>query len=142
MYSFLAGIVDFLHAAAMVLWVGGIPLLFWRRWPRLTTFYIYYSIIFIIISQVSDYWLGECFLTTVARALRRLGGTAEPDRTWFTVRLAEQVFRLRPSEAAVRVVTKVLILIVCVGTLVHMGRTRRIGRMSRRWAHGADGERS
>ncbi len=140
MYPFLADVVDVLHAAAMVLWVGGVPLLVWRRWPRLTTFYIHYSIIFIIISQTSDYWLGECFLTTLARYLRRLGGTAEPEPTWFTVRLAEQVFRLRPSEAAVRVATKVLIFIVCVGLLVHMVRGRRIGRAPGRYPRGARGE--
>jgi len=137
LYSFLADVVDVLHAGAMVAWVGGLPLLFWRRWPRLTTLYIYYSILFILVSQVSDFVLGECFLTTLARALRHLGGVTEPDRTWFTIRMAEQVFRLRPSEAAVRVVTKVLVLIVCVGTLIHMFRTHRTGPTLRRYPHGA-----
>lgn len=124
-YRVLAVGVDVLHAAAMVLWVGGIPLLFWRRWPRWTRAYVYYSIGFIVVSQVSDFWLGECFLTTLARYLYDLGGEAESTRTWFTVRLAERVFRLRPSEAAVRVATKALILIVCAGTLLDLYRARR-----------------
>ena len=31
----LASVVDAIHALVMVLWVLGLPLLFWHRWPRL-----------------------------------------------------------------------------------------------------------
>src|SRR6185369_14576291 len=64
MLPVLASMVDFVHALFMAVWVLGLPLLFWRRFPRATWWYAVYAVTFIVLSQGSRIWLGECFLTT------------------------------------------------------------------------------
>lgn len=122
----LGATVDALHALLMALWIGGLPLLFWHRWPRLTFLYGIYAVAFVLISQLSRYWLGECFLTTVARHFWTNGtswGTAATDE-WFTVRFAQLVFRLTPSHRSIVWASEVLIVVTAVGVLFSNLRNR------------------
>ncbi|HSQ68329.1 MAG TPA: hypothetical protein VLM85_34205, partial [Polyangiaceae bacterium] len=59
--------MDALHALLMLLWVVGMPLLFWHRWPRLSYFYSGFAVLFVIVNVISQWVLGECFLTTLSR---------------------------------------------------------------------------
>lgn len=100
----LATLIDLLHALSMIAWAGGLPLLVWRRYPRLSRAYAVYALAFVLISQLSQWILGECFLTTLARWAweSQPAGTAPPDvDDWFTVRLAHAVFGATPSHRAV-----------------------------------------
>jgi hypothetical protein len=93
MPSALAIGTDFIHITFMVLWAVGLPLLVWHRWPRLSLAYTVYAIAFVIVSQLSHYTLGECFLTTLSRYLWELAG-AGADGT-FTGRLVIMVAGVR-----------------------------------------------
>ncbi|MCU0682894.1 MAG: hypothetical protein MUF34_11695 [Polyangiaceae bacterium] len=121
----LGASVDLFHALLMVMWVVGLPLLFWHRWPRLTRAYGVYSIAFIVVSQTSQYFLGECVFTTLARALWQQAspdGVAQVSSEWFTVRLAEAVFHLTPSHRSIKRLSEALILVSAVGALIAMRR--------------------
>jgi hypothetical protein len=127
---YLAASVDVFHALVMVAWIAGVPLLFWHRWPRLSRWYAGYSVVVIVVSQLSHFALGECILTTLARHLW-LYGSPHPElvaRTWFTVRLVDAIFQVRPSERAVIIAWEGLILVGCIGLLVHLRRSRRLAR--------------
>jgi hypothetical protein len=124
----LAATVDLVHALLMAAWALGLPLLFWRRWPRATRAYAAYAIAFVVVNQLSQALLGECILTVVARALWEhapagadLGGAGATDE-WFTVRLARAVFGLTPSHHAIKVASEVLILATAAGVLVRPPR--------------------
>ena len=100
----VATLIDLLHAIAMVAWAAGLPLLVWRRHPRLSRAYAVYALAFVFVSQLSQWILGECFLTTLARWAweRQPAATAPPDvDEWFTVRLSRAVFGATPSHRAV-----------------------------------------
>lgn len=127
MFAILAVAIDTLHALAMVLWVAGLPALFWHRWPRLTRAYGWYSVAFVALNVGSQWLLGECFLTTIARACWSRAGSDAPEHVddWFTVRFAEQVFQMTPSHFAVKRLTEGLILLSAIGTLYWMHRLRR-----------------
>ncbi len=105
MFPVLGSLVDFLHALLMVAWVAGLPLLFWRRHPRLSRLYAVYAVVFIVLNQGSRLFLGECFLTTLSRYLWEHGGApprSAPDE-WFTVRVALAVFHLTPSHRSIKI---------------------------------------
>ena len=124
MWATLAASIDFVHALLMVVWIGGLPLLFWRRWPRLTRAYGVYAVAFIIVSQASHLVLGECFLTTLAGLCSR-SATAAASGEWFTVRVAQAVFHLTPSHRSIVWVSEALILITAMGVLSPRIGTRR-----------------
>lgn len=131
----LATLVDFVHALLVAAWVLGLPLLFWRRAPRLSRAYAVYAVTFVTLSLLSDWLLGECFVTSITRyfwdhAPSRPASTNE----WFTVRFAELVFALTPSHESIRLVSKLLILATAIGVLFHASSVRRgIGiRIARR----------
>lgn len=126
MFPVLASLVDLAHALFMVAWVAGMPLLFWRRYPRATRWYAVYAIVFIVLNQASKMLLGECFLTTIARFFWEHGGAppAIAPEEWFTVRIAMAVFHLAPSHQAITVVAQILILVSAVGMLLSLRRQR------------------
>ena len=97
------------------------PLLFVRRWPRLSHAYGIYAIAFILASQLSHLALGECFLTTISRHLweRSFASGAPPidSSEWFTVRLAKWIFDMSPSHRAVVISTELLVLLTVLGEL-------------------------
>jgi hypothetical protein len=134
MWATLGASVDFVHAVLMASWVVGMPLLFWHRWPRATRAYAVYAIVFIVINQASRLWLGECLLTTLARACWSRGsrGAEGASQEWFTVRLSEAVFRLTPSHGSIKLVSEALILVTAVGMLVWARHCQREARGSSR----------
>ncbi len=117
----LGGCIDLLHALLMAGWVLGLPLLFWHRWPRRTRAYAFYAIGFVVANQVSHALLGECFLTTLARACWQRGpGSGGPTpayEEWFTVRMSEAIFRLTPTHRAINLVSEALILLTALGVV-------------------------
>jgi hypothetical protein len=121
--------VDLIHAALMVVWVVGLPLLFIHRWPRLSRASALYCAVFILLSQGSQLLLGECFFTTIARwcweHAARDGAAPPASAEWFTVRLARAVFRLSPSHHAITRAFELLALVAAVGVLTSFVRTRR-----------------
>ncbi len=124
MWSVLAVSVDLVHAALMVGWVATLPLLFIHRWPWATRAAAVYCTVFIVLSQASQLWLGECFFTTLARwCWERAAVPASSE--WFTVRLAQAVFRLSPSHHAVSRGFELLALVAAFGVLSSLVRARR-----------------
>jgi hypothetical protein len=121
----LGATIDLLHAALMSAWILGLPLLFVRRWPRVTAAYALYAVLFIFANQVSFMLLGECFLTTIARACWRRAGHS-PSAEWFSVRLAEAVFGVTPSHLVVRRVSEALIFVTALAVL-YRGIMERLG---------------
>ncbi len=69
MWIAAAASVDMAHALLMALWVFGLPLLFWRRWPTVSRTYAAFALAFVAVNLTSRALLGECVLTTIARAL-------------------------------------------------------------------------
>jgi len=124
MWSALAAAIDVAHALLMAAWVVGLPLLFWHRWPRATRAYALFAIAFVVINQASRMWLGECFLTTVARACwnqaAKSGASVSVSEEWFTVRLAEAIFSLTPTHRSIKIVSEALILATAIGVLVSL----------------------
>jgi hypothetical protein len=126
MLAVIASAVDAFHALLMVLWVAGLPLLFWHRWRRATVAYGVFALLFAALNQGSNALLGECFLTTLARALwRRAGQPPAGVDEWFTVRFANAVFHLTPSHRSIKLVTEALIVATAAGTLYAMHRLRK-----------------
>jgi hypothetical protein len=138
MWSAVAVVIDVLHALLMAAWVVGLPLLFWHRWPRVTRAYCVYAIAFIVVSQTSYALLGECFFTTLARAcaLRAPDATAVSEE-WFTVRLAQAIFRMTPSHRGIKLVSEALVLLSALGMLRSLGHLRRRASALRPGATGA-----
>jgi hypothetical protein len=129
----IAAVIDFVHALAMVAWVMGLPVLFLRSWPRARRWYAVYALTFIILSKGSQWLLGACFLTRLSTILWNVGAPHRGDEpeTWFTVRFAERIFHLRPSEDAVVLAWDVALAVSCAGLLVHLRRARALARVQR-----------
>jgi len=123
MSSALAATVDAVHAALMAVWILGLPLLFWHRWPRLSRAYGIYAVIFVVLTRLSHWFFGECFLTSLARHFWSAASSdANDTNEWFTVRFAKLVFGLTPSHRLIAVGSEVLVLVTAVGVLVSLHR--------------------
>ncbi len=116
MWAMLAVGVDLVHALLMAAWIGGLPLLFLHRWPRLTRAFGFYAVAFIVVSQISRWMLGECVFTTIARWCAS-SSSMPVSEEWFTVRLAQMIFRMTPSHRAVVWMSEGLILVTALGVL-------------------------
>ena len=115
-YAALAAAVEFTHGLAMILWGLGLPLLVWHRWERLSRAYMWYAIVFVVISVASNQILGECFLTTLARALWLTGGGYR-DQVPFTVLFANAVAGIRPTAREAVLAWQLAIVFTSIGTL-------------------------
>jgi len=113
LFRFLAASVELIHGLLMVTWGLGLPLLVWQRFPRLRRAYIWLSLTFVGISLVSHALLGECVLTTWARALWEAGG-GYAEKVPFIVTFTNRIARVRPSTDAAVLVWEVAILAYCV----------------------------
>jgi hypothetical protein len=113
--GWLSVTIDLLHAALMIALIAGLPLLFTKRWPTAARVYAWYSVLFVVLSQGSQWMLRECFLTTLARAASRRHGAADPE--WFTVRIAQAVFGLAPDHRTISITFDVIVAVVAVGML-------------------------
>jgi hypothetical protein len=107
----------------MLVLVAGLPLLFVHRHETMSRLYAAYAVVFVVLSQSTQVLLGECFLTTLAR-LAHVGAGKSGDPRWFSVRFANWVFGMAPSERAISVTFDVLVAIVAVGVLVQLSRRR------------------
>jgi hypothetical protein len=127
MWQALGATIDCLHALAMVVWILGLPLLFVRRWPRLTIGYGIYAISFIALSQGSQLILGECFMTSLARLAWQKSSSPVDVTEWFSVRLAQDVFHLSPSRRVISRIGEALIVATTLGALlsIHHHKSER-----------------
>ena len=122
MWSALAACIDVAHASLMAAWVLGLPLLFWRRWPKTTRAYAIYAH---RVRRRSTWPRGSCwasaFLTTLAPACwqeaARGSGHATVPQEWSTVRMAEAVFRLTPTHRGIKRASEALIFVTAIGVL-------------------------
>ena len=110
----MAVVTDAFHALLMAMWVIGLPLMFWHRHRTVSVAYCLFSVIFIIVNQVSHYTLGECIFTAIANWFYNRAGHGAPDE-WFTVRASRFIFGLTPSHRGVKILTEILIGISAVG---------------------------
>ncbi len=123
MWAGAAAAVDVLHATLMVVWLLGLPLLFWHRFPRVTFLYGVYAVLFVVITRVSHWVGGQCFLTAISAKLWRAGASVSSDSDeWFTVRLARFVFGMTPSHRAIAWVSEALIMVTALGVLFSTSR--------------------
>jgi len=124
MFALLAATIDAFHALAMVLWIVGLPLLFARKHPRLRRAFAAYAIAFALLSQLSRFVLGECFLTTLVRSVWAHAGAVTNDE-WFTVRASKAIFGVAPSHRAVSIVSELLVVATAASVFVSLRRDRR-----------------
>ena len=126
MWGEVAALVDALHAALMAAWILGLPFLFWHRWPRITKFYGLYAAGFVVVTRVSHWLLGECFLTRISRNLWNAGSTSASDTDdWFTLRFARLVFGLTPTHRTIAIGSEVLVFVTAVGMLFSLYHHRK-----------------
>ena len=113
--QYLGAIVDLFHALVMIVWILGLPLLYWYRYPKLSLIYAGYCIVFIVINVLSQYILNECILTTLSRYAWVDSTNRVDSNEWFSVRFARFIFGLTPSHFLIKRLTEVLILLSCIG---------------------------
>jgi hypothetical protein len=128
MWQTLAVGTDLLHAILMGAWVAGLPLLVWQhRWPRVARLYALYAIAFIVASQLSQWFLGECFLTSIALFLwERVPSSAPVSKEWFTVRIAQAVFHMAPSHRSIVLASEAMIVATALAALWSFHRLRGV----------------
>lgn len=125
MWQVLAIGTDFLHATLMAVWFAGLPLLFWHRWPRVARAYAIYATVFVVVSQVSRWLLGDCFLTNIAIFFwERVPASAPVSKEWFSVRLAQAVFHMTPSHRSIVRVSEAMVVLAALGALSSLHRLR------------------
>ena len=119
-YAVTASLVDTVHAALMVAYFVGIPLLFFHRWPRVSRVYAVYAVAFVIFSQGPKLLWGHCFLTPLASELWRRSGTSIVATEWFTVRLSNFVFHSAPSHRIISWIGDAFVLITAIGAVLRL----------------------
>jgi hypothetical protein len=124
-YAALAATVELTHGLAMVVWGLGLPLLVWHRYERLSRAYMWYAIVFVVISVTSNQILGECFLTTLARHSWLAGGGYR-DGVPFTVLFANTVAGIRPTAREAVLAWQLAIVLTSIGTLWCWRKTGRV----------------
>ena len=112
---YLAVATDVIHAVAMILWIIGLPLLFWRKHSYLSLAYATYSLIFIIINQVSHYTLGKCIMTELSQYCWKHSVNHPDTSEWFAVRFSQIIFGLTPTHVLVKQLTEGLICLSAIG---------------------------
>ncbi|HVW28055.1 MAG TPA: hypothetical protein VHC69_21980 [Polyangiaceae bacterium] len=107
----------------MAAWILGLPFLFWHRWPTITKIYGLYAVAFVIVTRVSHWVLGECFLTHLSRHFWNAGAASASDTDeWFTVRFAKLVFGLTPSHRMIAIGSELLVFVTAAGVLFSLYR--------------------
>jgi hypothetical protein len=132
LYALMAMAVDLTHATAMATWGLGLPFLFWHRYERLTHWYTWFAVLFVVTTVASQVFLGECFLTTLARSLWQASGGFR-DQTPFTVVLVNMLAGIRPRERTVVLLWELAILFTSLGSLWswHRAHIRRSAKLAR-----------
>jgi putative copper export protein len=117
MWTALGVGIDLVHALAMAVWLGGLPLLFVKRWPRARIVYATYAVTFIVVSQASMIFLDECILTVATRWCWGHDPSHVISNDWFTERLARAVFGMAPSRHVISRLSEVLVLATAAGII-------------------------
>lgn len=123
-YRLLAMSVDVTHALAMLAWGLGLPLLVWHRFERLSHLYTVFATLFVVSSVGSHWAFGECFLTSLARALWNAAGTWR-DSVPFTVTLTNTVAGIRPSTRSAVLAWEIAVLGTSLGSLWSWRKAQR-----------------
>lgn len=84
-----------------------------------------YAVLFVLVTRMSHYLLGECFLTNISRRFWNAASTTPDADEWFTVRFARLVFGLTPSHRAIAIVSEALVFVTAAGVLVLLRRGHR-----------------
>ena len=129
-YRILAMSVDLLHAAAMIAWGAGLPLLVWHRYPRLSRAYTWFAAAFVLSTIASQWLLGECFLTRAARDFWLRSG-AFRETVPFTVLFTNTVAGIRPTSRTAVLMWEVAVLVTSLGSLWSFYRGSTRGRGAR-----------
>jgi hypothetical protein len=108
--------VDLTHAAAMLAWGLGLPLLFWHRFEKLSHYYTMFAVLFVVSTVASHLAFGECFLTRLARTLWLASG-ATREAAPFTVVLTNTIAGIRPSTRSAVLVWELAVLLTSFGSL-------------------------
>jgi hypothetical protein len=116
--------IDFIHALLMVMWVFGMPLLFWHRYPKVSMAYCWFSLAFIIVNQASQYFLHECVFTTIAGWLYAHTSASVSDE-WFAVRIPKAVFGFVPTHRSIKLLTEILIGVSAIGGIYSLFRRKK-----------------
>ena len=116
-FTVLAVGVDLVHAAFMVVYFVGLPLLFVHRWPRVSRAYAIYAVGFVVLSQGSQLLTGHCFFTSLAGSLWGRSGRPVDVGEWFTMRLANWIFHQAPSERSVSRIGDAAVLLTAIGAV-------------------------
>jgi hypothetical protein len=129
LYRVLAMTTDVVHAAAMVAWGLGLPLLVWHRRRRLSRAYAWFAMAFVISTVASQQVLGECFFTRLARELWNASGGFREDVP-FTVVFANAVAGIRPTTRTAVLLWETAVFVTSAGSLWCWHRThpRRLKR--------------
>lgn len=114
--TYLAVLTDVIHALLMLSWIVGLPLLFWHRFPRLSVAYCIYSLLFIVVNQVSQHVFGCCVFTVIAGWFYQQAGWPATNE-WFIVRAANLVLGLTIPHKSIKIATEILIGISALGVL-------------------------
>ena len=119
MWQALAVGTDFVHAMLMATWFAGLPLLFWHTRPTLRRIYALYAVAFVVVSQVSQWLLGECFLTSIALFFwKHVPSYAPVSKEWFTVRIAQAIFHAAPSHRTISRCSEAMVAVSAAGALM------------------------
>jgi hypothetical protein len=97
----------------MLAWGLGLPLLVWRRWPRVRHAYVWFSLGFVLVSLASHLLLGECVLTLWAHSLWQATGEAN-QQVPFVVTFTNRIAGVRPSTDAAVLIWELAIAAYCV----------------------------
>jgi hypothetical protein len=127
---YLAVATDVFHAFLMILWTIGLPLLFWRKYPKLSYYYYLYCIVFILVNQASHYILGECIFTTIANWFYTHAHTTNFQNEWFTMRVSRAVFGIVPSHRGVKIATQIMVGLTALGGLYSLYKVRQEHKVS------------
>jgi hypothetical protein len=131
MFRLLAVSVDVAHATAMIVWGAGLPLLVWHRFARLSRAYTWFAAVFVIASVASQWALGECFMTRIARDFWFRGGGFR-DGVPFTVTFTNAVAGIRPTTRVAVLLWEAAVLVTSIGSLWSFYRHARRAERRRR----------
>lgn len=117
---YLAVAVDTIHALAMVIWILGLPLLFWHKYKKLSFAYCIFSIFFIIVNLTSQYFLGHCVLTSIAGFFWERSSSHVDTTEWFVTRFTRLIFNMTPTHILIKRLTEIIIMISSIGVLLFL----------------------
>lgn len=75
-----------------------------------------FGLAFIVVNQASQFFLGECIFTTIARFFYVRSSYVPPNiNDWFIVRVSKTIFKISPTQLWITSATKILVGLFSVG---------------------------